>query len=315
MPWIVIPTDGSEHAAATVRLVASIPWPAETTAGVVAVVPPLTELVGLPWIAVTPTNDEEIERTELRRAEAATWAAVDGLRPMGMRANCRVRRGEPAEAIVDLARDLDAELIVMGSRGLGTLRSALIGSVSAEVIDHAPCPVLIARSDRIGRAVIADDGSPEAEFARAFVMARPHLLGEAATLVGVVPHQTIWPDAMIPLDADTAELLIESQSVRRRGLGRVLAADAEAIAATGVEATWEVREGHAGAEIVAAAEEHHADLIVVGTHGRHGISRLALGSVSRDVVHGAHCSVLVVPSHHVTHRAAADHETRDLTPA
>jgi nucleotide-binding universal stress UspA family protein len=53
--------------------------------------------------------------------------------------------GLPAEAILDVAKNRDVDLIVMGSRGLGRLAGALLGSQSQKVVQHAPCPVLIVR--------------------------------------------------------------------------------------------------------------------------------------------------------------------------
>ena len=53
--------------------------------------------------------------------------------------------GEPAEAIIDVATTRKSDVIVMGSRGLGTLAGLLLGSTSQKVVAHAPCPVLIVR--------------------------------------------------------------------------------------------------------------------------------------------------------------------------
>ena len=58
-----------------------------------------------------------------------------------------VREGPPGEAIVDVARDRSAEVIVIGSRGHTGLRASMLGSVSNGVIHHAPCPVLVVRKD------------------------------------------------------------------------------------------------------------------------------------------------------------------------
>ena len=60
----------------------------------------------------------------------------------------------------------------------------------------------------------------------------------------------------------------------------------------GVTAEWEYRDGDAATEILAAANASNADLIVVGTHGRTGLQRLVLGSVARNVLQHARCSVL-----------------------
>src|SRR6185503_16118043 len=75
----------------------------------------------------------------------------------------------PASGIVAEARRTAADLIVLGSHGRGTLGSAVLGSVSAEVVDHSPCPVLIARTPRITRVVLAHDGSDGARQAEEVV--------------------------------------------------------------------------------------------------------------------------------------------------
>jgi nucleotide-binding universal stress UspA family protein len=64
--------------------------------------------------------------------------------------------------------------------------------------------------------------------------------------------------------------------------------------AAGADATFLVWEGDAGEAIVAAANSENADLIVVGSHGRSGVSRFFIGSVSDYVVRHAHCPVMVV---------------------
>ncbi len=67
--------------------------------------------------------------------------------------------GRPARAIVEEARAFDADLIVVGHRGRGAVASRLLGSTSAEVIEHAPCAVLVARSSHLGPMIVATDGS------------------------------------------------------------------------------------------------------------------------------------------------------------
>jgi len=56
-----------------------------------------------------------------------------------------LRTGEPDKEIIRLSEEIDATMIVMGSRGLGAVRRALMGSVSDSVVKHAHCPVLVMR--------------------------------------------------------------------------------------------------------------------------------------------------------------------------
>lgn len=83
------------------------------------------------------------ERTRLE--SAATELVVRGRRE-GVAINFLIWEGEPAEAIVEAARAEHADVLVVGSHGRGTLGRALIGSVSDQVVRHAPCPVLVVRS-------------------------------------------------------------------------------------------------------------------------------------------------------------------------
>jgi nucleotide-binding universal stress UspA family protein len=65
----------------------------------------------------------------------------------GIDVETHAREGDPAEVILDIAKEQNADLIVVGSRGLSGVRRFLIGSVSAKVSEHAPCSVMIVRGD------------------------------------------------------------------------------------------------------------------------------------------------------------------------
>src|SRR3990172_7256857 len=146
MSWILIATDGSDEATTATRLVGAIAWPPETSFGVVGVVPTWRDLVGMPFVAAVPTNVNELEAAQVVNPEAATKVAAELLARTGRPVRSKVMRGRPADLIVQLAERYKADLVVLGSRGLGAFQAALLGSVSAEVVDRAPCPVLIGRS-------------------------------------------------------------------------------------------------------------------------------------------------------------------------
>ena len=77
-------------------------------------------------------------------------AVLDGVagtaRAIGVEAECYARRGDPAEAILDVAEEQEADLIVVGSKGMHGSRRFLLGSVPDKVSHHAPCSVLIVRT-------------------------------------------------------------------------------------------------------------------------------------------------------------------------
>jgi nucleotide-binding universal stress UspA family protein len=81
---------------------------------------------------------------ELRRANETVTIAAAVAHSMGVEAETEVLEGGPAERILELARLRDVDLIVVGSRGLGRVTGALLGSVSRHVVHRADRPVLVA---------------------------------------------------------------------------------------------------------------------------------------------------------------------------
>jgi nucleotide-binding universal stress UspA family protein len=113
------------------------------------------------------------------------------------------------------------------------------------------------------------------------------LKAQAALVYVVEPGLAFEPDGGIP----AAELL----AALKRECQAFLAAAAQP---SGDPPPWQfLREGKPADEILAAAREWEADAIVIGTHGRSGVSRLVLGSTAESVVRQAPCPVLVVKPH------------------
>ncbi len=216
----------------------------------------------------------------------AVWGWwVDGL----------VLRGRAASAIIDAARDLRADLVIIGSRGHGTIASLLLGSVSSEVVDHAPCPVLVARGTTLSQVVFATDESPSAQAAEAILAQWAIFDGAPIRVVSVADVVHPWTTGIAPtmyrqvLDAYAADMRQAKQEHERA------AADAAArLRDAGRVVEAEMRDGDAAGEIIAVAEQRGADLIVLGSRGRTGLTRFFLGSVARNVLFGSPVSVLIV---------------------
>ncbi|MDQ3371983.1 MAG: universal stress protein, partial [Actinomycetota bacterium] len=86
-----------------------------------------------------------LARTAERTTQTLERAAREA-RDAGVQTTCHPRRGEPADAIISVAEEVDAELIVVGNRGMSAARRHVLGSVPGKVSHHAPCSVLIVRT-------------------------------------------------------------------------------------------------------------------------------------------------------------------------
>ena len=139
---IVCGVDGSEHArhAAITALGLADRLGARLT---LLHVTPTRTLV--PVDSLPMTIDPSAYRRSAELAFSESEAAFDALSPeiTAADADFEVRLGQPAVVLAEVATDCDAELIVVGSRGRGAWRSAVLGSVSSEVARRAPCPVMI----------------------------------------------------------------------------------------------------------------------------------------------------------------------------
>jgi nucleotide-binding universal stress UspA family protein len=290
---ILLALDGSPPSLLARDLVRDGRWPDGTLVHLVTAydapvdwMPGLGPSPGWPgWEAAEADTRREIEE-DLARHEPA-------LAERGLGVQRHVVRGRAAQVIVDLAASLPADLAVLGSRGHGQLRSMLLGSVADEVTGKAPCPVLVARSPRIARLLVATDGSPTAETIPELLGGLPLFAGSQVDVLGVsVPDPPGFElmATLYTLGEVRPELLAEEASAYARSSTERMV---ERLQAAGFEARALVRRGDPAREIVAAAEELGSDLVVLGSRGLGGVERLLLGSVARNVLTGAHCSVLV----------------------
>jgi nucleotide-binding universal stress UspA family protein len=133
--------------------------------------------------------------------------------------------------------------------------------------------------------LLATDGSPASESASEEAIDLAVQVGARLLVISVLaassrPSEAAPGAGSLPDSRDS--LTTKAQSIVQRAK------------ASGADATFLVWEGEAGEAIVAAAESENADMIVVGSHGRSGVSRFLIGSVSDYVVRHAHCPVMVV---------------------
>lgn len=285
---ILLATDGSWSSDRACDLVAAMPVPNGTRVRVLSVAPYRESLLEALAATAAATAEADAVDEDIRHYRTAIDTAAEAIqiaRP-GVEVDTLLLQGRIASSIVTEAREFKADLVVVGNRGHGPWETVLLGSVSAEVVDHAHCPVLVARGGRLGPIVFANDGSKSARAAEALLGEIPIFKGEAMTVLSVVEADA--PYSAATADAHTADGS-ERGKVRAEAEGT-----AARLAAKGCTIKTLIRDGNPGHEIVEFAREGNAGLIVVGTRGHAGFARLVLGSVARNVLLNAHCSVLVV---------------------
>lgn len=158
MARILLATDGSPSAESATReaveLARATGWPLTIAT---AWHLPVTGFAYEPLVVVP-----DVEETVREGARGALAAAAEAARAVGIEPETVLLDGVPADEICELAERREASLVVIGSHGWGPVRRLLFGSVSAAVLHHAPCPVLVVRGESEEATRQQDDASPPA---------------------------------------------------------------------------------------------------------------------------------------------------------
>ena len=218
--------------------------------------------------------------------------------------NCHIRGGRPHEQIVAVAREINADLVALSTRGHSGLKHLLLGSTAERVVRNAPCPVLVTRKRK------QKSKANSKTFAIRTILvptdfSQCSLAGtEYAAFLAKNLHATLRLfHAMYPY---TNYVFVDRAGVRLSGLaeavqetaGQEMNALKQMEFLRGLQLETEILPGPAVDEICAAASQPEVDLIITSTHGRTGFQHAIIGSVAEHVVRYAGRPVLVVPSCH-----------------
>ena len=288
--------DGSPGAEEAAALTLGMRWPSGSVVRVVAVLELWASLV--PSVPLSPAGlvtSPEIDARLHDHLEREVEQVVGRLKAAHLDADGVVLRGRPATVIVEEAERFSADLIVAGSRGHGLIATLVLGSVSAELVDHAPCPVLVARGPAVQRVLLASDGSPHANHAEMLV-ARWSIFEDAKVRVlSVAEVVRPWHSGLAPtMYRQVVEAYAKDLAAAKTEQDAVAHRAADRLAAAGRTADAKLSVGDAAAEIIDEAARWQADLIVLGSRGLTGLSRVLLGSVARNVLQSSHSSVMIV---------------------
>ncbi|MBI2080393.1 MAG: universal stress protein [candidate division NC10 bacterium] len=284
MTRILVPLDGSPLAE-TILPVAE-EWAREEGAEVV--------VLRSVQARTAPNGDEREARVRaVEEGEAYLKGVAARMERRGLpQVRWGVSEEEPVAAIAHAARD-GVDLIAMATHGRGGLSRLLLGSVAEAVIRAAGVPVLLIRGQSAWKPwatrkiVVPLDGSEGSEEILPVVQ---RLAGPRALTVLVV--KVIDPLAASPA-VETVRWPNELMALQREDAARYLAKVMEPLRARGLRVECHVAVGRPAETIAAVAGREQADLIVMATHGRSGLSRVLLGSVAGGVLRNASVPVLL----------------------
>ncbi|MBS3909661.1 MAG: universal stress protein [Actinobacteria bacterium] len=219
-------------------------------------------------------------------AEAVLTEAREAAKEMGVEINTVMETGTVHQAIVKTATANDVDLIVMGRRGLTRFERALMGSVTSRVIGYSPIDVLVIPRESVlkwDKVLLPVDGSKYSDEAAKRAIELTKNYGGKLTILTVVD---INPElfAIAPDIADQVEMGAKSIVDEAKALAEKAGIDAEMV----------LVEGEPYEKIIGVAKDVGAGLICMGSHGRTGIGRLMMGSVTERVIGEATTPVLVV---------------------
>jgi nucleotide-binding universal stress UspA family protein len=292
---VLIAVDFSPASERVLDEAAARPWPEGTTFSVVNV-------VDVRHFARLQALIEDAGREADRLVKAGT----EKLSRSGHKALSEVIIGFPRRAISECAKEWHADLIMAGSHGHSAIGRFLLGSVAQGILRTAPCSLEIVRSASGGatpsshpmKILLATDGSGCSVGAAHSVASRPWPGGTVFEVLSVqelmVPEGQMAASSLSPIYP--ASLLEELMTQARDQARSAVEMVKEILQRAGMKVLDDrgLPVGEPRAAILDTAKSWGADLIVLGSHGRRGLDRFLLGSVSEAVAIHAQCSVEVI---------------------
>lgn len=291
---ILAPTDFSNESNAGISCALQLAEKLGAAVSLLHVIEPLPVMEGLEGFPLLPTRPELIREA---RTQLEALAARDGKKTV--RVSTAVCTARAFHGIITTAAERSADLIVMSTHGYTGVNHALLGSTTERVLRHAPCPVLTVRvpaasptaatpSLKLGRILVPIDFSELSKGALPWAISFARSFDADIVLFNVTEKYPIdyllGPELM---NHAITPLMLEADAALQRMAENIRSK-------TGVKVTVVVRDGTPHKEICQAAQDLHADLVVLTTHGYTGLKHVWLGSTAERVVRNAQCPVLAV---------------------
>jgi nucleotide-binding universal stress UspA family protein len=278
---ILLPTDGSDAADRALDLAVAVAEAHDAE---------------LHLLYVADTNQPSLSRIQGQVVDALEGEgqrivdeAENRARGSGVEITTAVIQGGPSRTILDYVDDRGVNLVVMGTRGERDVERLLLGSVTERVVRSAPVPVLAVppdsdRSYPPESVLVGTDGSDGSD------AALTEGIDIASAADATLHVLSVLEGSLLGIDVRSAAAAEE----RERRDENLLAAAREQAQQAGITVETAIEEGGVVDTFNEYAADHDIDLVVVGTHGRTGIDRRLIGSVTEDLLRTADVPVLSV---------------------
>jgi nucleotide-binding universal stress UspA family protein len=278
---ILITSDGSEKAEAAFPFAVQLATQHAATLHLVYVEDPSQAVVA------------DIERLKVMAKE---------LKAGSLNVVSHLKKATPAAQIIDCAKEISADCIIIATHGRSGIARLLFGSVTERVLRDSPCPVLCVKPGEApigsGPLLLSSDLSPEALNALYYATALAKDQHCELHIVLVLEEElTDLEKELYPLPQDMkAPTAVEWMTLQHRMMEQNLDQVVADLRNQGVRAVPHVRHGKVAEEVHACAAEIDAHCIITSTHGRSGLRRIMLGSVAEDIIRDGTCAILAVKS-------------------
>jgi nucleotide-binding universal stress UspA family protein len=237
-------------------------------------------------------------------AEELLQRAAGVARSAGVHAGAVVLDGRPADALLAYVRHNAVDAIVMGTQGKRGLERAFLGSTAETVLRNSDVPAFVVHLPDVADTAIPPIGSTTPLFRRILVALDASEQAEAALDLAIDLAAGTQTRLVCCTALDTRELLDKAVTYGysaapmvdelQREAETLLERRSDRARARGIESGSIIAHGKPAEAVLRAAHDQDVDLIAIGTHGRHGIHRMLVGSVAESVVRRSHIPVVVV---------------------
>jgi nucleotide-binding universal stress UspA family protein len=296
---VLLPIDGSPYSEMAISMVKALQLPASTRVVLLGVLPEHIFFSGANFNSIMVHGDDYMvghrdyqEQKEVKMLQGA----LKNLRAFGTRAESMVCWGSAGNEILKTARNLKAQLIIIGGKGERGAPKSALGDVAQKVIKDAQTSVILVKKNtpKIRNVLLATDGSEYSNVVAGFLLSLPLPAKTHVILTTAVQPRMAAVMKMPTMNLETNRNFLEQlQKAEEDKASELLAEVKNHFKSKGYKVSSMVLRGDPVEEIMMVASVVQPELIAIGAKGLTGIEALFPGSVSHKVANLANCSVLI----------------------